>query len=477
MLGKRRQRQGELFGPVCLGDLVPEDHILRRIDRVLDLSWLRGEVRDCYCGDNGRASEDPEALVRLMIAGLVEGITKDRALERRSQVDVAFRWFAGFGLYDRVPDHSTYSVARKRWGAERFKRIFVRSVMQCVAAGLVKSELVHIDATLIRADVSWESLVVRHVEQVLQENATGPEEPPDSPGSKPRRGKPKKAKKVSRTDPDASLSTSCKQQRMEPCFKQHTAVDGESGVVVDVEVTTGEASEGKQLLEQIERVEQNTGQEVQAVTADGGYAHGDNYKALLERDIEESIPPQKTRTSRTIPASRFKYDALHERVVCPAGKVLTAGAETDRGRWYRAHRRDCDRCRLRARCLAKKVKRRSVLIVNGYIGLVRARRAHWRGDPERRRRYRQHRWRVEGVHGEAKQQHGLRRAARRGLDNVAIQVYLTALVINLKRLAAALGGSYRAALAQWLATRLTWPRDARKRPETPNPSRVRALAA
>jgi hypothetical protein len=84
---------------------------------------------------------------------------------------------------------------------------------------------------------------------------------------------------------------------------------------------------------------------------------------------------------------------------------------------------------------------------------------------------------VEGVHGEAKQQHGLRRAARRGLENVSIQAYLTALVINLKRLAAALGGSCRAALAQWLATRVTWPRDGRRRPKTPNPSRILALAA
>lgn len=434
MLGKRRQRQGELFGPVCLSDLVPEDHILRRIDGVLDLSWLRAEVRDCYCRDNGRASEDPEALVRLMIAGLVEGITKDRALERRSQVDVAFRWFAGFGLYDPVPDHSTYTVARKRWGADRFKRIFVRSVMQCVQAGLVKSELVHIDATLIRADVSWESLVVRHVEQVLKDNEDPPADEKDrKPASK------SKPKKFSRTDPDASMSTSCRNERMEPCFKQHTAVDGESGVVVDVSVTTGEASEGKELLDQIERVEQNTGQEVQAVTADAGYAHSDNYKELLERDIEESIVPQRHGRSRTIPVGRFKYDALHERVTCPAGKRMRPGSENARGRWYRAKRRDCSRCHLRTRCLSGTVKHRSVLIVHGYIGLVRARRAHLRGDPERRRRYRQHRWRVEGVHGEAKQQHGLRRAARRGLDNVSIQAYLTALVINLKRLAARAG--------------------------------------
>lgn len=110
----------------------------------------------------------------------------------------------------------------------------------------------HVDATLARADVSWESLTERHVERVLAENDRAEDEPPPDPGGK-HRGRPRTTpaqspKKYSPTDPDATLTTSCKQYRMEPCYKQHTAVDDRAGVIVDVELTTGEASEGRQLL-------------------------------------------------------------------------------------------------------------------------------------------------------------------------------------------------------------------------------------
>ena len=109
-----------------------------------------------------------------------------------------------------------------------------------------------------------------------------------------------------------------------------------------------------------------------------------------------------------------------------------------RGWIYRAKARDCGGCGLRQRCVAPSVKVRTILIVSGYEALIRARRKKPRWGEEWRRLYSRHRWRVEGVHGEAKTQHGLRRAVRRGLKNVAIQVYLTAAVMNLKRLAALL---------------------------------------
>ena len=282
MLGRQERWQEDLFVAGPLRDLISADHILKRVDAVLDLGWLRAEVRDLYDAQTGRPGIDPEAAVRLMLAGLFCGITSDRKLMREAQVNLAIRWFAGYRLQDRLPDHSSLTRIRQRWGAARFKQIFQRSVAACGQAGLIDGETVHIDATLIRADVSWESLTTRHVEQVLRENA-GDEDPPPPP-SGGRRGRPKQrppvAKKYSPTDPDATMSTSCKQYRMEPCYKQHTAVDDRAGVVVDVAVTTGEASEGRQLVAQVARIEQQTEAHVATVTADGGYAHGDNYAAL-----------------------------------------------------------------------------------------------------------------------------------------------------------------------------------------------------
>ncbi|MFW6155469.1 MAG: transposase, partial [Planctomycetota bacterium] len=101
MLGRQERWQDELFVAGSLRDLIPDDHILKRVDKVLDLSWLRKEVADCYCHDNGRPGIDPEAAVRLMLAGLFAGITRDRHLMREAQVNIAIRWFAGYRLDEK----------------------------------------------------------------------------------------------------------------------------------------------------------------------------------------------------------------------------------------------------------------------------------------------------------------------------------------------------------------------------------------
>lgn len=430
MIGRQERWQEDLFVAGPLRDLVPEDHILKLVHKVLDLSWLREEVRESYCEHNGRPSIDPESALRLMLAGFFEGIVHDRKLLRQAQVNLAIRWFSGYRLDEKLPDHSSLTRIRQRWGPELFRKIFEKTVAQCIQAGLVNGDTVHVDATLIRADVSWESLVTTHADQVLRENA---DEEKDAPAGG---GKPLKAKKVSTTDPDASMTTSRKDQRLEPSYKQHTAVDDISGVIVDAEVTTGESSEGKQFLEQLARVEKRTGTHIKTVTADGSYAHAANYEALETRGTEAVIPPQRQPRSRTsMPLMRFKYDQRHGLVRCPRGKILQRKGRVKSGWWYRAKSSECTMCPLKERCVPGSAKNRSVLIVDGYESLLRARRKRRRWDEQTVEKYVRHRWRVEGVHGVSKTQHGLRRAARRGLWNVRIQSYLTAAVMNLKRLA------------------------------------------
>ncbi len=431
MLGRQQRWQEDLFVAGPLSSLIPEDHILKRVDKVLDLSWLRDEVKDLYCHDNGRPGIDPEAAVRLMLAGYFQGVVHDRKLMREAQVNLAIRWFAGFRLDETLPDHSSLTRIRQRWGSERFKKIFVRTVLSCVEANLVSGETVHVDATLIRADVSWESLTVRHAEKVIEENNSD-DKPKARPGPKP--GKPK-PKKISTTDEDASMATSSKKVRMEPSYKQHGAVDDAFGVIVDVDITTGQASEGSQLPQQIERIEANTGIKIKTLTADAGYAHGKNYEHLEDKGIDAIIPPQaEHRKPSRIPARRFKYDAKNKIVKCPAAKVLTRSTENEQGCVYRAKAKDCRNCRLKERCLNKSATARTIMISNGYEAMLRARRRRRKPDKKFTETYIRHRWKIEGMHGEAKTQHGLRRAVRRGLTNVAIQAYLTAAVINLKRL-------------------------------------------
>lgn len=447
MQSQKDRWQEDLFVAGPLRDLVPEGHILKRVDAILDLSWLHDAVRGCYCQDNGRPSIDPESALRLMLAGFFQGIVQDRKLMREAQVNLAIRWFAGYRLDEVLPERSSLTRIRQRWGADLFRRIFQRTVAQCVEAGLVSTDTVHIDATLIRADVSWESLTTRHAEQVVVTNDEDTNERDDddtaaSGSGRPGRPRTKKTKpqKYSPTDPDATMSTSCKQYHLEPTYKQHTAVEDKSGVIVDVGITTGQVNEGKQLLEQVERIETTVGTHVACVTCDAGYAHSTNYAALEERDTDAVIPPTRTsqRKQQRIPARRFKYDPHHDRITCPNGKHLERRGQATKGNgyYYRARSCDCKVCPLRERCLPATTKARTILLVDGYTALLRARRRKEKGwDDATREKYIRHRWQVEGVHGRSKTQHGLSRAVGRGLANVSIQSYLTAAVMNLKKLA------------------------------------------
>jgi hypothetical protein len=140
-------------------------------------------------------------------------------------------------------------------------------VRACVDAKIAKGEVVHVDASLIRADVSWESLAVRHVEVVSREHEAAPDE-----AEKVSR-KSGKYKKVSVTDPDATMATTARNRRLEPAYKQHAVVDDLRGVILDVEVTTGELNEGQVVVERIDATIATTGCPITTVTADAGYAY------------------------------------------------------------------------------------------------------------------------------------------------------------------------------------------------------------
>ena len=309
MLGRKERRQPELFIAGSLRDVLPDDHVLVRVDGVLDLSWLHDEIADLYDAAAGRPSIDPEVAVRLMLAGIQLGIVHDRRLLREAQVNLAIRWFCGYGLHEALPDHSSLTRIRQRWGAARFRRIFV-------------------DASLIRADVSWESLAVRHVEVVSREHEAAPDE-----AEKVSR-KSGKYKKVCTTDPDATMATSARNRRLEPAYKQHAVVDDVRGVILDVEVTTGALNEGQVVIERIDATMATTGTPIATVTADAGYAYAKIYGELERRGIDALIPTKAEPIRSAVPLRRFRYDARNDLVRCPRGKILRPGRPITHGRFY-----------------------------------------------------------------------------------------------------------------------------------------------
>ena len=449
MLGSKPWGQSELVFAGSLRDLIPDEHILARVDHVLDLSWLRAEVHDCYAADgSGRPGIDPEAALRLMLAGFLLGIVHDRRLTREAQVNIAIRWFAGYGLCEVLPDHSSLTRIRQRWGAERFRAVFLRTVRACVAAGIAKGEIVHVDATLIRADVAWESLGLRHADAVLGQDGGGREATAvDAAGARTKAAKLRaerdgkqtgRYKRVCLTDPDATMATNARDRRLEPAYKQHAAVDDLCGVILDVEVTTGQENEGDHILARVDAVAQTTGTGVKTATADQGYAYGKVYGGLERRGIDPVIPAKKEPIRSKVPLRRFRYDARHDILKCPQGRTLRPQRRVEHGRFFYSRASDCRRCPMRGDCLSKGRVNKAVVVSDDHPALLRARRRRERWSEEDARLYQRHRWRSEGFHGEAKTWHGLARAIRRGLQNMRIQAFLTAAAVNLKRLAAAL---------------------------------------
>ena len=444
MMGSNKRGQMDLFVAGSLERLVPEDHVLARVDRVLDLSWLREEVADCYCLDNGRPGVDPEVALRLMLAGMLLGYVHDRRLLREAQAHLAVRWFIGCGLHEDLPHHSSLTRIRQRWGEERFKEIFRRTVQACLDAGVAKGEVVHVDASLIRADVSWESLAERHAEEMIRENPAA-----DESGKKGGGG----SGPVSRTDPDARLARKSARAGFEPSYKHHAVVDDARGVVLDVAVTEGTVNEREVIESQVEAVSELSGRAPVMVTADSGYAYSKVFGLLERWGVDGLIPAKGEPTQSRVPLRRFRYDERRQVVKCPGGKTLRPRGSTERGRSYVSKTRDCAGCALRADCLPKSQTSKAVLIPHEYPSLLRARRRHARWGEEERRLWRRHMGRSEGYHGEAKSWHGLGRAVRRGLANMRIQACLTATAVNLKRLAAAVAARLFALWRVWFARR------------------------
>ena len=397
MLGRKERDRLELYMCGSLRDLVPDDHVLVKVDRVLDLSWLHEEVAELYAAGFGRPGIDPEVAVRLMLAGFLLGIVHDRRLMREAQVNIAIRWFIGFGLHEALPDHSSLTRIRQRWGAERFRTIFERTVKVCVAAKVAKGEVVHVDASLIRADVSWESLAVRQIDAVTDAN--------EATESERKSRKTGKYKKVCVTDPDASMATNGRNRRLEPAHKQHAVVDDACGVILDVEVTTGETNEGQVILGRLDAVAAITGTTIKTATADAGYAYAKVFAGMEQRAIEAVIPAKAEPIRSPVPMRRFRYDAKHDTL--------------KHGRFFTSRAADCRHCDLARLCLSNGRVNKAAVLGDDYPALARRRRERW--SDEDRALYRRHPWRSKGYHGEAKTWHGLSRAIRLRLINMKIQ--------------------------------------------------------
>ncbi len=416
---------------------IPKDHFLRKVDRILEMSFVRDVTAVCYTVGMGRHSIDPEVFFRMLLVAYLYDITSDRRLCDEVQFNLAYRWFCRLSLEDDVPDHSSFSRIRDRYGEEIFETVFRHIVALCKEKGLVAEECrVMTDATLITADASLNSLIHNDPEEAEKEAITQGRDHGLKDSSSVRRVT--NQTHTSRTDPDATLAQK-KGTPRQLKYKVHQSIDADSRVILDRHVTTGARHDNQPYLEQLQRIRGRYNITIGEAIADRGYGSAAIIQALQEQEIETYIPlfhQDSGRNSGTAPG--LVYEPEKDRFRCPEGKYLNSSSSLyENYKRYVSSSADCCSCLQASSCPAKTRKatplHRFVLrsLDQDLFDQVQGRMR----DPVFGKKLSERMWKMEGLFAEAKQNHGLSCARYRGRSKVQIQAYLSAMAQNLKRLA------------------------------------------
>jgi transposase len=365
MMGRRSGKQDRLFYSFNLDDHVPADHMLRRIDRFLDLTDLHQHL-EAYYSHTGRPSVDPELMIRMLLVGYCFGIRSERRLCEEVHLNLAYRWFCRLGLEERIPDHSSFS--KNRHGRFResdvFRHVFEGVVQRCMTEGLVRAEGFAVDASIVKADanrrrgvpseegIDWSNpqlgtRAVREYLRALEEEG--------QIGTTP--------KNISLTDPGArwTAAPGC------PAFFAYSTnylVDIHAGVIVDVEATAAHRTEENDATRtMIDRVEERFDLKPEWLIGDTAYGTAAMLNWLInEKQIEPHVPvwDHSQRTDETLSRSDFQWDGQRNEYRCPQGYALRSDwriftnprthITKEDTTIYKSRQSACATCPIKSRC-------------------------------------------------------------------------------------------------------------------------------
>ena len=439
MMGRQKSER-ELFSyAINLEKRVRSDHPLRRVAAAIDFGFVREAVADCY-GSKGNVSVDPEVILKMMFLLFFDDVASERELMKVIAERLDYLWFLGYGLEDEIPDHSVLSKARARWGKEVFESLFVRTVSQCVAAGLVDGRKLHVDSSLIEADAAKDSMIKGSAELIgaLKRAYRATESKLES-ASTPESYEAVNDRLMSTTDPDAAVVRKGGGDSR-PRYHHHRALDDQKGVITAVETTPGSIAENKKLLGLIAQHEANTGSKAQIAVADHKYGTQENYVACAERGTashmgDATAKQNHVRSQGIFPESAFTYDPVGDIYRCPAGESLKPRRlhPVRHTIEYKAPKAVCAACALRAQCTRASNGRTLKRHEKQELLQLARRQAHSRA-AKRDRCRRQHL--AEGSFADAANNHHFKRARWRRLWRQQIQDYLIAAIQNVRILLA-----------------------------------------
>ena len=441
MMGRSGRDQGQLFYSFNLEEVVPDDHQVRAIAGVLDLSWVRAELAPHYSA-LGRPSIDPVLMIRMLIVGYVFGIRSERALCREVQVNLAYRWFCGLGIEDRVPDHSVFSRARNERFRDHdiFRLVFERVVGTCIAAGLVGGEGFAVDASLIEADANkrrsipgteWnKDIDPEQVKRAVKDYLATLDDPAYGSASEVT------PKFVSPSDPAAQWTGALRDAAFF-AYADNYLIDVKFGIIMDVEPSRAirQAEVGASQT-MIVRTQECFGIRPQWLAADTAYGSAPNLNWLVNiQGIAPHVPviDKSERKDGTFSREDFTYDEARDCYVCPAGKTLTTTGHIHNGDLlaYLASVHDCRGCPLKPNCCPKTPQRKVLRSIYEPARDVARTLAKTEAFAQSRR----DRKKVEMLFAHLKRILRLSRLRLRGPSGAQFEFTLAAIAQNLRRLA------------------------------------------
>jgi len=436
MMGHQNEQRELMMAPVNLFSVIPQDHVVRKLNKILDLGFVRKEVAGFY-GSKGQEGVDPVVIMKMMLLLFLDDHKSERQLMREIPLRIDYLYFLGYELGEVIPNHSVLSKARKRWGSEVFVSLFTRTVEQCLRAGLIDGRKLHMDGSLVRADASLNSVVQITLEKLDEE--PGPVHADESADEQdpPKDKRPVNERFRVETDPEATLVRHGRGKSL-PSYKVHRGIDDKFGVITAVETTTGATAEADKLPDLLGQHQKLTGSKPKAVVGDSGYGITENFIALAQAGIRSHmadlrLKQNNVRQEGIYHSDTFKYDPVKDRYKCKAGRYLTHHHYVKKRGYteYRTQEGICSRCRLQHLCTRSKAGRTLKRYEHQEL-LDRARRQSH--GPAAKKDRQKRKWMMEGNFGMGAVEHGMKRARWRGLARQRIQDLLICAIQNLKTL-------------------------------------------
>lgn len=462
MLREPSPRQSELE-MVTLESLVPKDHLLRKIDAAIDLSFIRSKVAHLYCPDNGRPALDPVMLFKLLLLGYLFGIRSERQLMREVQVNVAYRWYLGLNLTDKVPDASTLSQNRGRRFVDSniYQEIFDEIVRLALGKGLIAGKVLYTDSTHLKANANKKKYEVVETEispsAYLKALDEAVDQDREASGKKPLRrdndddaappSSGKKEIKVSRTDPESGYMV--RDDKPKGFFYlDHRTVDSKYAIITDTYVTAGNVHDSQPYLSLLDRQIAKFGLKLSAVGLDAGYFTSTICHGLEVRGIHGVLGYRRpNKRQGSLPKRAYEYDEVTDTYTCPEDQLIHYKTTSRLGyREYHSNADECSDCIQIGQCTRSA---NHIKVITRHVWEGAKERANaLRLTPWGKKIYKRRKETVERSFADAKQLHGHRYARMRGIKKVLEQCLLAATAQNMKKIALLLARLY------WLLYRL-----------------------